>query len=884
MASTVSPLPDFDVFGSLPDLPAVSDIADTFATSIMSPSLQLDALPDLSAEDQASLFVLSSTAHSDPLKSPSELALSSGLVGSQSHPLVEAASCLTQLEQQMAAGLSPVDSDSNSKSRCSPFSIAVPQVASFPANASISSRLGARDLSSQSSHITPSAVSMPHNVALDVSSKVDDFDIDNTISPFSYNPHALTDRSPFSRDIQHSTYFSKSFDASASTQVPLLCGTDKANSTDIQHNPHVCAQLKATACQSVPTEDGHRHSGTVFRSSLPAHVACLPAKLPVKNQRSASSSAVEQCRKAAEEYANSKYMERKRKAGDMSPNHDDDDDDSAEHSNKKSRQNEGSPCSDDLDDNAQVDDLAENSDERPEDISHRKYLKRLEKNRKSAFVSRIRRREYTRILENKLAKVEEEAEQNASAYNKIRHEYDGVLAELNALRQTVQNRVADFGRAVMRPVGEVASNAAHHSASSTAVVTMFMFAIMFGMLLPDMRSSANYSGSAFAAASSEQHGSLTSTRSVLRETGDHVGIRDISRVTPLLLSADTCMTSGAFSSTQVSDVSSIKGELKQVKEEAIAAHERDEEMSDASDTRSIHGDKEEPSSGSSKRAEPSNFVELGLKDSCSRNELTKADEDVAFVDTELREIRVKTEVGDAADFIAQDCVDDRNRDVDSPHMDVGSPLSAITSCSAPSADDALAEGEHDVTMVDLDGQRVLDSASRFKTEHLDAIKRNATKLLGEQNADALASFIVSKVDHGSLSHESLAEIAAESRKAARLTSCEAKSSILPQIRSQCVENISTENGPVGVKEVQNTLTSSAESSVDGPGKGHERASENDFLTEDAAQGVAEKPRILNLAAMLNRIQHVADERLVPEIVALMTYNMMITENGVKRGC
>lgn len=173
--------------------------------------------------------------------------------------------------------------------------------------------------------------------------------------------------------------------------------------------------------------------------------------------------AVERCRAAAEDFANAEVESRNRKA-------------------RERKRKAGEAVSEDDDDDG-VDD---EPGQRPEDVSHRKYQKRLQKNRNSAFVSRIRRREYTRILEESLVEKEGQADEFASAYKKVKMEYDNVCSELAALKEAAKSRAVEIGRAIIRPVGDGGGS----GTSGTAVVTMFMFALMFGIMMPEMRDGA----------------------------------------------------------------------------------------------------------------------------------------------------------------------------------------------------------------------------------------------------------------------------------------------------------------------------------------------------------------------------------------------------------
>lgn len=87
----------------------------------------------------------------------------------------------------------------------------------------------------------------------------------------------------------------------------------------------------------------------------------------------------------------------------------------------------------------------------PEAESHRKYQKRLQKNRDSAFVSRIRRREYTRILESSLSAVEKEKDAAMAAFREMKRRFDVVSAELVGIKTAAASNFHTFVNPVMIP-------------------------------------------------------------------------------------------------------------------------------------------------------------------------------------------------------------------------------------------------------------------------------------------------------------------------------------------------------------------------------------------------------------------------------------------------
>lgn len=122
-------------------------------------------------------------------------------------------------------------------------------------------------------------------------------------------------------------------------------------------------------------------------------------------------SAVERAKRSAEQFTMAQLSSRKRKTppGDINPSSDDLVDD----------------CSDSV-----------------QKESKRKYQKRLRKNRDSAFVSRIRRREYTRILESTLTAVEREKDAAVAAYKEMKRKFDVVAAELAGMKAAVTHNLS----------------------------------------------------------------------------------------------------------------------------------------------------------------------------------------------------------------------------------------------------------------------------------------------------------------------------------------------------------------------------------------------------------------------------------------------------------
>lgn len=189
-------------------------------------------------------------------------------------------------------------------------------------------------------------------------------------------------------------------------------------------------------------------------------------------------SAVELAKKAAEDFANNKVSERKRRL-------------KAERegeTGKRRKGNDGSSCSD-------------GDDDAPEKVSHRKYQKRLQKNRDSAYVSRIRRREYTKRLEDSLDRVEKEKLDIQSRFDVLQRKFDLVLTELNALKDATARRFKNLAA----PVGATSASNAKPKGAGAIVTTMFMFALMVGFCVPDsITSRAPWSSNAGPSPSTNQ--------------------------------------------------------------------------------------------------------------------------------------------------------------------------------------------------------------------------------------------------------------------------------------------------------------------------------------------------------------------------------------------
>ncbi len=216
------------------------------------------------------------------------------------------------------------------------------------------------------------------------------------------------------------------------------------------------------AVDNPPSEHGSEHdnSGVPPAPSTPGASSETIAGMSNSLSSAASDvtagvSAVDMARKAAEDFANSKVSERKRRMGRRDDGEDDD--------VKRRKGHDGSPCSD-------------GDDDAPEKVSHRKYQKRLQKNRDSAYVSRIRRREYTKRLEDGLNRMEKEKIDVQSKYEALQRKFDVVVQELKTMKEAT---AAKF-RAVAGPVGA----AGRYATKSKSAGAIFMCIIIFGLCLP----------------------------------------------------------------------------------------------------------------------------------------------------------------------------------------------------------------------------------------------------------------------------------------------------------------------------------------------------------------------------------------------------------------
>lgn len=176
-------------------------------------------------------------------------------------------------------------------------------------------------------------------------------------------------------------------------------------------------------------------------------------------------SAVEAAKRKAEQIANDKASDRKRKSGAPGP----------DAKRQKGGSADGSSCSD-----------GEGpADDAPEKVSHRKYQKRLQKNRDSAYVSRIRRREYARILEDSLQQVETEKNSIAAKYESLQRQFEVVCQELNSMKEATAARFGSVARSVAAPIGAAGNVAQKPGKAGALVTTMFVFAFLFGCMVPD---------------------------------------------------------------------------------------------------------------------------------------------------------------------------------------------------------------------------------------------------------------------------------------------------------------------------------------------------------------------------------------------------------------
>ena len=203
-------------------------------------------------------------------------------------------------------------------------------------------------------------------------------------------------------------------------------------------------------------------------------------------------SAVQRAKKVADQFTMSQ-LAKKRKAA-------------ALHSDPKRARNLPSSKSSTDEDEKDAHDL-------PERISHRKYQKRLQKNRDSAFVSRIRRREYTRLLEESLTNTEKEKDAAVNSFLEMKRRFDIVSAELNAFKQALAPNFTALKDSLFTQLSTSSADT-KPPRSGSAVTSMFMFTLLFGILLPGsvrhrlglQRSSADVTHVAVSSGETKQNG------------------------------------------------------------------------------------------------------------------------------------------------------------------------------------------------------------------------------------------------------------------------------------------------------------------------------------------------------------------------------------------
>lgn len=94
--------------------------------------------------------------------------------------------------------------------------------------------------------------------------------------------------------------------------------------------------------------------------------------------------------------------------------------------------------------------LDEDSKLSPEDLRKKRYLRRLALNRESAAVSRVRRREYVKLLEEQLVNAEKERVRLASELSVMQQQHSELRKHLEHLEEVVRMRTpsgsGDTGR------------------------------------------------------------------------------------------------------------------------------------------------------------------------------------------------------------------------------------------------------------------------------------------------------------------------------------------------------------------------------------------------------------------------------------------------------
>lgn len=264
------------------------------------------------------------------------------------------------------------------------------------------------------------------------------------------------------------------------------------------------APVNPEAHDILPTATGGTSSSTHLlsvapdrrvRAPLPPTLATGSEPAPALSSSTTGSfnnslSAVDRAKKLAEDYTMSQLAKKRRQASgtaDLS---------------KRRKGLTGSSCSDD-------------ASELPQTESHRKYQKRLQKNRDSAFVSRIRRREYTRVLEESLTSVEKEKDVAEAKFMEMKRKFELVSAELSGIKQAAHPNLSTLRNVVasgLYPQNAVIDEQEHPTvqpqqqllvhqqrsqplrqsqpqspiARPGTAVTMFMFAFMVGAVFPDL--------------------------------------------------------------------------------------------------------------------------------------------------------------------------------------------------------------------------------------------------------------------------------------------------------------------------------------------------------------------------------------------------------------
>lgn len=122
------------------------------------------------------------------------------------------------------------------------------------------------------------------------------------------------------------------------------------------------------------------------------------------------------------------------------------------------------------------------ADESPEKTHQKRYQRRLQKNRDTAYISRIRRRAYTTLLEESLTAVESEKKQLSSKVDTLKSEICSLQAELRGLYASTLS--SPFAGANIRNRGPPVVNDSDLSENSSVMETKPILNFFQGIFKP----------------------------------------------------------------------------------------------------------------------------------------------------------------------------------------------------------------------------------------------------------------------------------------------------------------------------------------------------------------------------------------------------------------